>query len=231
MTGKELKPGDAVTVEQVSVDRVRLGSTEALVYRAESDANVDLAKFYLDPELSNRTATFSKADISGGAYAGWKAIVVNVAEGSGAAAPVDTSGYARWTATAAGGGWSSPGNWENGVLPDASHLAVFGAPGAAGVAVNLDVEPLLEKLYIEGSDAGKGYAFGGSRPLGFDGGAFGSALLEIAGGSHAFTAPLKIDRLLTMNAAAGSTTWIEFPVWISSDLRSTAFTWTFQAVF
>ena len=181
------------------------GTYTALVYRAESDANVDLAKFYLDPELSNRTATFSKADISGGAYAGWKAIVVNVAEGSGAAAPVDTSGYARWTATAAGGGWSSPGNWENGVLPDASHLAVFGAPGAAGVAVNLDVEPALEKLYIEGSDAGKGYAFGGSRPLGFDGGAFGSALLEIAGGSHAFTAPLKIDRLLTMNAAAGST--------------------------
>ena len=34
VTGKELKPGDAVTVEQISVDRVRLGSTEALVYRA-----------------------------------------------------------------------------------------------------------------------------------------------------------------------------------------------------
>ena len=34
VTGKELKPGDSVTVEQVSVDRVRLGSTEKLVYRA-----------------------------------------------------------------------------------------------------------------------------------------------------------------------------------------------------
>ena len=34
VTGKELKPGDKVTVEQVSVDRVRLGSTEPIVYRA-----------------------------------------------------------------------------------------------------------------------------------------------------------------------------------------------------
>lgn len=37
VTGKELNPGDAVTVEQISVDRVRLGSTEKIVYRA-SDA-------------------------------------------------------------------------------------------------------------------------------------------------------------------------------------------------
>ena len=37
--------------------------------------------------------------------------------------------------------------------------------------------------------------------------------------------------LRSSGVAAGSTTWIEFPVWISSDLRSTAFTWTFQAVF
>ncbi len=35
VTGKELKPGDVVTVEQVSVDRVRLGSSEKIVYRAE----------------------------------------------------------------------------------------------------------------------------------------------------------------------------------------------------
>ena len=37
VTGKELNPGDSVTVEQISVDRVRLGSTEGVVYRA-SDA-------------------------------------------------------------------------------------------------------------------------------------------------------------------------------------------------
>ena len=37
VTGKELKPGDTVTVEQVSVDRVRLGATDPIVYRA-SDA-------------------------------------------------------------------------------------------------------------------------------------------------------------------------------------------------
>ena len=35
VTGKELKPGDVVTVEQVSVDRVRLGASEKIVYRAE----------------------------------------------------------------------------------------------------------------------------------------------------------------------------------------------------
>ena len=35
VTGKELKPGDTVAVEQISVDRVRLGSTEKIVYRAE----------------------------------------------------------------------------------------------------------------------------------------------------------------------------------------------------
>ena len=35
VTGKELKPGDSVRVEQVSVDRVRLGRTETIVYRAE----------------------------------------------------------------------------------------------------------------------------------------------------------------------------------------------------
>ena len=35
VTGKELKSGDVVTVEQVSVDRVRLGASEKIVYRAE----------------------------------------------------------------------------------------------------------------------------------------------------------------------------------------------------
>jgi len=35
VNGKELKPGDVVTVEQISVDRVRLGSSEKFVYRAE----------------------------------------------------------------------------------------------------------------------------------------------------------------------------------------------------
>ena len=34
VTGKELKPGDVVTVEQISVDRVRLGSTEGYTFRA-----------------------------------------------------------------------------------------------------------------------------------------------------------------------------------------------------
>lgn len=33
-SGKEIKPGDRVNVEQVSVDRVRLGSTRTIVYRA-----------------------------------------------------------------------------------------------------------------------------------------------------------------------------------------------------
>ena len=37
VTGKELNPGDTVTVEQISVDRVRLGSSEKIVYR-EADA-------------------------------------------------------------------------------------------------------------------------------------------------------------------------------------------------
>ena len=34
VSGKEIKPGDRVNVEQVSVDRVRLGSTRTVVYRA-----------------------------------------------------------------------------------------------------------------------------------------------------------------------------------------------------
>ena len=37
VTGRELKPGDVVNVEQVSVDRVRLGSSNRIVFRA-SDA-------------------------------------------------------------------------------------------------------------------------------------------------------------------------------------------------
>ena len=35
VSGRELNPGDRVTVAQLSVDRVRLGSTRELVYRAE----------------------------------------------------------------------------------------------------------------------------------------------------------------------------------------------------
>ena len=34
VSGKEIKPGDRVNVEQVSVDRVRLGSTRTVVYTA-----------------------------------------------------------------------------------------------------------------------------------------------------------------------------------------------------
>lgn len=185
------------------------GVYTAIVYRAECDANVDVSKFYLDPAMANRNATFEKADIASGSHAGWKAIVVRVASGTGAATPDDTSDYPHWTATSAGGNWSNPANWAGGVRPDASHFAVFGAPGAAGVAVTLDVEPSMEKLYIEGTDANNGYTFGGSRPFGFDGGASALAQMEIAGGDHTVNAPLKIDRALALNAAAGSVVTID----------------------
>ncbi len=182
------------------------GVYTAVVYRAECDADVDVSKFYLDPEKSDRTAVFAKVDIDGGDYDGYKAILVTVSGGTNAAE--DTAWYPQWTATSSGGSWSTPSNWADGTMPGASGSAVFNAPAAANVPVSVDTAASLEKMVIGGTDSGKGYAFGGAVPLEIAGDVFATAHVTIAGGTHAFSAPLCVSRDAVMDSAAGSTVTI-----------------------
>ena len=50
------------------------GVYTTFVYRAACDANVDIAKFSLAPELLPYAATFAKVDVSVGGESGWKAL-------------------------------------------------------------------------------------------------------------------------------------------------------------
>ena len=187
---------------------INVGVYTAIVYRAACDANVDISKFYLSPEIANRTATFEKVDVVSGVYSGWKAVVATVASGTNA--PDDMSKYPLWTATLAGGAWSAASNWADGIGPDAVGAAVFGAPAAADVPVNLDCRPSLELLRIMGSDAAKGYSFGGTGPLAIEGGSLVSgANVEVAGGAHEFAAPLHVGRDAKMDIAAGSVVTVQ----------------------
>lgn len=167
------------------------------VYRAACDANVDEARFALDPGMSSLTADFAKADVTLGGETGWRALVATVR----AAAPGELP---RWTATSSGGNWSEAANWSNGLSPNGKNaVARFASAGAADVPVTLDAAATVGQALFEATTAGKGYALGGANALTFardD----GEALLDVAsGGKVTVNAPVASDGLVCVNAAQG----------------------------
>ena len=169
------------------------------VYRASCDANVDAAKFTLDPEVSSLTADFAKVDVTLDGETGWKALVATVR----AAVPGELP---RWTATSLGGDWSETANWSNGLPPNgANAVARFEAAQAADVPVTLDTAVTVGQAIFEETTAGRGYTLGGANTLTFA--KDGDALLDVAtGGTVTVNAPIRTDGILCVNAAQSGAT-------------------------
>ena len=179
---------DSITLANVT------GVYTMFVYRASCDANVDAAKFSLDPEVSSLTADFSKVDVVLGGVTGWKALVATVR----AAVPGELP---RWTATSVGGNWSDSANWSDATAPNgANAVARFAAAQAADVPVTLDTPVTVGQAIFEETTAGRGYTLGGANALTFA--KDGDALLDVAtGGTVTVTAPIRTDGTLCINAA------------------------------
>ena len=170
------------------------GVYTTFVYRAVCDANVDLARFALAPDLLPYTATFAKADVRVGGEVGWKAVVMTIQQGGASA------GIPRWTASTSGGNWSDAANWQNGVRPDALRPAAsFAAAGATDVPVNVDGDVTIGQMTFEGSAAGRGYVLDGSGTVTFD--VANEQLIDVStGGKVTVAAPVASTGTLNVNA-------------------------------
>ena len=171
-----------------------VGVHTAFVYRAACDANVDVAKFTLAPELLPYVADFEKVDVVLNGETGWKAVVATVRAATAGELP-------RWTATSAGGNWSEAANWNGVAAPnDKGAIATFAPAQAADVPVTLDTAVTVGQAVFEATMAGRGYALGGNAALTFD--SSGDALLDVAtGGKVTVNAPMASDGQLCINAA------------------------------
>ena len=172
------------------------GVHTAFVYRAACDANVDVAKFSLHPDLFPLTADFEKVDVELDGVAGWKALVVTVRTATAGEMP-------RWTATSVGGNWSESANWNGVPAPDNKNaIATFAPAEAADVPVTLDAAATVGQALFEATTAGNGYTLGGNATLTFD--SSGDALLDVAtGGKVTVNAPIASDGTLCVNAVQG----------------------------
>ena len=170
------------------------GVYTAFVYRASCDANVDVAKFSLHPDLFPLTADFEKVDVELDGGTGWKALVATVRTATASEMPC-------WTATSAGGNWSASANWNNVAAPDNKNaIATFAPAEAADVPVTMDAAATVGQAVFEATAAGNGYALGGNAALTFD--SSGDALLDVAtGGKVTVNAPVLSDGMLCVNAA------------------------------
>ena len=169
------------------------------VYRASCDANVDVAKFSIDPEMSPLAADFEKVDVTLAGEGGWKAIVATVRMATAGELP-------RWTATSTGGSWSDSANWNGAAAPGKpNEVAQFAPAEAANVPVTMDVSATVGQALFEATAAGNGYALGGNGTLTFA--SSGDSVLDVAtGGKVTVNAAVASDGLLCVNAAQSSAT-------------------------
>ncbi|HRR34655.1 MAG TPA: autotransporter-associated beta strand repeat-containing protein [Kiritimatiellia bacterium] len=132
------------------------GPHTTLVYRASSDANVDLSKFSIADGFPTKAGAVAKVDITSGAYAGWKAIVMTVSDNPNPSSKA-------WVSTSAGGAWSTGANWDGGTVPESKRdaLVAFNPAAAANVPVNVDTPVKLGSFTLTAADAASGYAFSG----------------------------------------------------------------------
>lgn len=174
------------------------GTYTALVFQASS-GTVDLSKFALGSECFDRVATFTTAPVTGGAYDGWTAIVMTVAAGTPAGAPV-------WTSVQTGGDWTSSANWNGATPPNGvGQAAAFNAATAVGVPVNLDADVAIGRMTLAGAaNSPNGYVFDGAQTLTLPSDNDGMGLFAM-GGTHRINAPLDAARSAAVNAAAGAT--------------------------
>ncbi len=170
------------------------------VYRASCDANVDVDKFALDPEMSPLVADFEKVDVTLDDEGGWKALVATVRAAEAGELP-------RWTATSAGGNWSESANWNGFAAPNGvNDVATFAPAEAAAVPVALDAPATVKQALFEAMSAGNGYVLGGANALTFarddD-----DALLDVGtGGKVTVNVPVASGAMLCVNAAQDAAT-------------------------
>lgn len=159
------------------------GAYTVLVCRA--DQALDVAKFKGAARFTNRTASFEKVTIAdGGAYDGWQAIVMGVAD-SGPA------NEAVWDATSGGGAWETAANWQADTVPadQASQRVLFTNAASASVPVTLADAKTLGQVTLQ-SEAGRGYSLSGGA-LSFAVLDTDSALVNVPAGTHAIAAAVQ----------------------------------------
>jgi autotransporter-associated beta strand protein len=116
--------------------------------------------------------------------------------------------YTSLWAAAAGGNWSTWGNWTQGVPNSSGAAAAINVATTAQVTITLDEPAVLGSLLLgnsASSSAGYTLSGGGSNTLTFNNSGSG-ATITVAGGAHQINAPVVLsDNLLV--AAAGTNSW------------------------
>jgi hypothetical protein len=106
----------------------------------------------------------------------------------------------EWTANA-DGTWSSVGNWDGASPNGTANRAYFGAAITASRTVTLDAPKTLAGATFDNASAG--YVVAGSSALTLDT-ASGNAVLSVRKGSHTVSAPVVLNKDLTVDAADGT---------------------------
>lgn len=161
------------------------GPHTALVYRASCDTNVDVAKFSIVDGFPTKSGAVAKVDITGGAYADWKAIVMTVSDNPN---PSSTA----WVSTSVGGAWGTGANWDGGTVPESKRdaLVAFNPAAAANVPVNVDAPVTLGNFALTAADPASGYAFSGQAMTVENTDNVNPATITVNSGDHTLGAPI-----------------------------------------
>jgi autotransporter-associated beta strand protein len=159
---------------------------------------LDAGRFRGAARFPNRSATFQKVTLSGGAYGGWQAVVMSVADRAATEAAV-------WDATASGGAWETAANWLADAVPasGAAQQLVFANAGGAGVPVTLADAKTFGRLRLE-SAAGRGYAFSGGA-MTFAEISPDLPAVSAPSGAHRISSPLQADQALVVDTRSNAT--------------------------
>ncbi len=161
------------------------GPHTALVYRAACDANVELSKFSIADGFPTKSGAVAKVDITGGAYAGWKAIVMTVSDNPNPSATA-------WVSASAGGAWNTGSNWDGGTVPESKRdaLVAFNPAAAANVPVDVDASVTLGNFALTAADPASGYAFSGQAMTVENTDNVNPATITVNSGDHTLGAPI-----------------------------------------
>ncbi len=172
------------------------GVYTALVYNA-SNADVDLSKFVLPPEVSGVTLSVRQETLGAdaGTYAGYKAVIATIDRAAVAGnAPV-------WTSVTTGGTWSDTANWQDvATAPNgATAAAKFNPATKASVPVNLAAPVTLRELALTAGNAKYGYTLSGEGLT-----LASNARVENQSGTSAVSSELSVPAAAQVRAAKGS---------------------------
>lgn len=146
----------------------------------------------------NRTATFQKITLAGGAYNGWQAIVMSVTDQAAADASL-------WVENSNGGSWETAANWQANALPanQAATQVRFENAQSSALPVTLSGAKTLGQLKFD-SPAGNGYALSGDA-ISLSEIAPDTPAIAVNSGSHAIATTLQTQEPMAVNTLSNAT--------------------------